>query len=178
MGTDWAQPHDPTLATCTTADLAGFREQAERHTPAMPHVLVACEIGAKGAARRAELRQVFQEQLEGCSWVKAIRDVYVVRIGSSDERDRLHSRLRGVAESESGIRFIMTPAMVDGRYSGWLSKDRWSKIRETEAQQEAGIGSEGRSTEQTPTTKTLLATVLSYALPVALAIKVARRNGR
>jgi hypothetical protein len=119
----------------------------------------------------------FQEQLEGCSWVKAIRDVYVVKIGSSDERDSLHSRLRGVAESESGIRFIMTPAMVDGRYSGWLSKDRWSQIRETEGQQEAGIGSEGRSTAQTPTTKTLLATVLSYALPVALAIKMARRNG-
>jgi hypothetical protein len=101
----------------------------------------------------------------------------VVRIGSSDERDSLHSRLRGVAENESGIRFIMTPAMVDGRYSGWLSKDRWSKIRETEQQQEAGIGSEWRSTAQTPTTKTLLATVLSYALPVALAIKMARRNG-
>lgn len=111
----------------------------------MAHVLVACEISADEPARRKDLREAVREQLRSCSWTKAIRDVYVVKLESGEERRILKTRLLDLAKNEPGFRFIMTPLISQGAYGGWLPKERWPKIQGRTAR--LAEGQEARHTE-------------------------------
>jgi hypothetical protein len=157
-------------------DRSGF------HNFAMAHVLVACEISAEEPARREDLRKALREQLRGYSWARAIRDVYVVELGSAEERRTLKTRLLDLAQSETGVRFIMTPLIGQGAYGGWLPKKRWPKIRlrtgqpweEQEAREGEPVprekGSVGAAIAPTARKSTLLAAGSLFAPLAGLAL--------
>jgi hypothetical protein len=152
------------------------------HNFAMAHVLVACEISAEEPARRRDLRKALREQLRGYSWARAIRDVYVVELDSAEERRTLKTRLLDLAQSETGVRFIMTPLIGQGAYGGWLPKERWPKIRlrtgqpweEQEAREGKPVarekGSVGAAIAPTARKSTLLAAGSLFAPLAGLAL--------
>ena len=94
------------------------------------HVMVAWEVTAADAAKRAEINSALKAALKGYSWVRALGSVYVVRVGSDEERDSLGESLKNVARQSGGVHIIYSPAMEGGRYNGWVPKALWPKIRQ------------------------------------------------
>jgi hypothetical protein len=130
------------------------------------------------------LRKALREQLRGYSWAKAIRDVYVVKLESAEERRTLKAGLLDLAKNETGVRFIMTPLIGQGAYGGWLPKERWAKIRlrtarvsdEHEAHESqpgaGGNGSVGAVIEATGSHSPLLARTSLFASLAGLALTI------
>jgi hypothetical protein len=94
------------------------------------HVMVAWEIRAADAPRRAEISSALKEALKGYSWVRALGSVYIVKVRSEDDRRNLGDGLKEVARELGGVNIIYSPAMEGGRYNGWLPRDLWPKIRQ------------------------------------------------
>jgi hypothetical protein len=94
------------------------------------HVMVAWEIKAAEAARRAEISSALKEALKGYSWVRAVGNVYIVKVRSEDDRRNLGNGLKDVAREFGEVNIIYSPAMEGGRYNGWLPRDLWQKIRQ------------------------------------------------
>jgi hypothetical protein len=94
------------------------------------HVMVAWEISEEEPSRKTEIDSALKEALKGYSWVRPLGNVYVVKVKSDQDRDRLGESLKAVARESSGVHVIFSPAMEGGRYNGWLPKDLWPKIRQ------------------------------------------------
>ena len=93
------------------------------------HLMLAWDIKTT-EPRRSEINAALKQALKGYSWVRALGNVYIVKIESVDERDALGEKLKDVAKTFRDVNLIYSPAMQGGRYNGWLPKDLWPKIRQ------------------------------------------------
>ena len=94
------------------------------------HIVVSWDISATGS-RWTEIDDQLKAQLEGFSWVRPLKTVYVVKVHSVSHRDELINNLQNVAKNTSEtLHFLASPPMTGGSYNGWLPQDLWDKIRE------------------------------------------------
>ena len=94
------------------------------------HVVVAWEIKIPLGTERSQLAKSLRECLEGFSWVRPLSGLYIVQVDDDVERDLIKSNLMEVSKANPGkLRLIISPVMDGGRYSGWIPKDLWPKIR-------------------------------------------------
>jgi len=94
------------------------------------HVMVAWEIKTQDSNRKAQIRVALKDALKGYSWVRALGDVYIVKVESDDDRRSLGVGLKGIAREFGEVNIIYSPATEGGRYNGWLPGDLWPKIRQ------------------------------------------------
>ncbi len=94
------------------------------------HVLVAWEIKPGAASQSQDINSALKQALSGYSWVRALGNVYIVKVRSESERHDLGESLKSVARELGGVNLIYTPAMEGGRYNGWLPRELWTKIRQ------------------------------------------------
>jgi hypothetical protein len=94
------------------------------------HIMLAWDITAKDDRAKA-ISGEMKSALDGFSWVRVLRNVFILKIDAVEDRDNLHEKLKRVA-SEVGedekVNFIISPALEGGRYQGWLPKRLWPKI--------------------------------------------------
>jgi len=94
------------------------------------HVTVSWDISATGP-RWTEINELMKGALEGYSWARPLKSLYIVKVDSVEERNALKEALVNVAKSiDEKVYFLMTPAMDGGTYTGWLPKNLWEKINQ------------------------------------------------
>jgi hypothetical protein len=95
------------------------------------HCVVAWEIKVPPGDERIRLEENLKECLKGYSWVRPVSALYIVKIRDETDLDSIRTDLLEVCQANQGkVNVIMSPAMIGGRYRGWLPKDLWSKIRQ------------------------------------------------
>lgn len=94
------------------------------------HVMVAWSINSKDLSHKAQIYDALREELKSYSWVRALGDVYIVKITSEEDRKILGNGLKAVAKKFGEVNLIYSPAMEGGRYNGWLPRTLWAKIRQ------------------------------------------------
>lgn len=98
------------------------------------HFIVAWELHNASAEEKRELSGVIRETLTGESFVQPFSNLCIVRVSSAEELNLIESRLdtnvvdRYSASHPDELRFLVSPAFPDGRYSGWLSPPTWDEI--------------------------------------------------
>jgi hypothetical protein len=95
--------------------------------------MLAWEISEEDESKKAEIASALRAALKGYSWVRALGNVYIIKVPSDEERDRLGDSLKSVARESGNVHIIYSPAMEGGRYNGWLPKALWQKIRQRAA---------------------------------------------
>jgi hypothetical protein len=91
--------------------------------------MLAWEISEEDESKKAEIASALRAALKGYSWVRALGNVYIVKVSSDEERDRLGDNVKSVAKELGKVHIIYSPAMEGGRYNGWLPKALWPKIK-------------------------------------------------
>jgi hypothetical protein len=79
-----------------------------------------------------EVSDQLRDCLEGTSWVHPTGGgFYLVRVTSTRARESLAKKLRKVCETHPGAAHLMiSPAIEDGAWSGWLPRSMWPKVRQ------------------------------------------------
>jgi hypothetical protein len=94
------------------------------------HVTVSWDISATGN-RWTEINNLMKGALEGYSWVRPLKTVYILKVDSVEERTELKNALVNVIKSvDEKVHVLITPPMEGGSYSGWLPKSLWEKINQ------------------------------------------------
>jgi len=92
------------------------------------HIAVSWDISASGE-RWTEIDNQLKAPLTQYSWVKPLETFYIIKIGSEAERKNIKDALVQVAtEVAETVHFLVTPAMIGGKYDGYLPKDTWPLI--------------------------------------------------
>lgn len=94
------------------------------------HVMLAWEIEEDDPSRKKEIASALRDALKGYSWVRALGNVFVVKVSSDQDRVRLGDSIKAVAKSFGNVHLIYSPAMEGGRYNGWLPGSLWPKLRQ------------------------------------------------
>ncbi len=93
------------------------------------HFLVSWDIKV-AEPEWTKLNQQLKQCLEGYSWVKPLKTVYVVKVSDNEEKKAIKEKLNAVAKTNQGkINILITPLMEGGIYNGWLPVDLWDKIK-------------------------------------------------
>jgi hypothetical protein len=95
------------------------------------HFFVAWEIEAKGS-RAEEIDKKMRQCLREFNWVRPLGDLYIVKVRSSKQWEKVNDDLSEVANhyGNAQISFIIGPLMKGGRYDGLLPGDIWESINE------------------------------------------------
>ena len=94
------------------------------------HFIVSWDVKAIGE-REKEIDTALANCLKGYSWVRPLKDFYIVRIESNADWDKIVQAMVEVGRQYKGeVNFIFSPVMQGGSYNGWLPKTMWDKIRE------------------------------------------------
>lgn len=96
------------------------------------HVVVCWNI--RSVAMRQHLNNSMKVALNNYSWVRPLPYFYIVEINTVDDRELIKKSLVEVAKNNlRKIHFVISPAIENGHYSGWLPKKLWDSIaRRTE----------------------------------------------
>lgn len=94
------------------------------------HVTLSWDISAEGA-KWNEINEELKALIKGYSWVRPLKTVYVLKINSQEDREKLIESLTArIKEKNYSVNLLVTPVMSGGRYNGLLPKDLWEKINE------------------------------------------------
>jgi len=94
------------------------------------HITVCWDISA-GSDRWTQINNQMKESLKGYSWARPLRTLYVIKVETEDDRQKIKDSLVSVIKSvPEKVHLIVTPAMSGGVYAGWLPKDMWEKINQ------------------------------------------------
>ncbi len=92
------------------------------------HFIVSWEIKGQGLAKSA-IASRLRECLSGYSWVRPLRNFYIVRARSELDRLILIDRFKEVATThKKKVSFVASPLMKGGKYRGWLPGKYWGMI--------------------------------------------------
>ena len=92
------------------------------------HFIVAWDIKGPRATKGA-IAPLLRECLGGYSWVRPLRNFYIVRAKTELDRLILIDRIKAVANSNrKRVSFIASPLMRGGKYRGWLPGKYWGMI--------------------------------------------------
>ena len=94
------------------------------------HVIVSWEIDA-APARRSAIHDDLKKRLAAFAWAAPLSALYVVKVSSEDDRQRILADLREVAdESSANIKIVVSPLMSGGMYTGVLPHQLWLRVNE------------------------------------------------
>jgi hypothetical protein len=94
------------------------------------HVIVSWEIDA-AAARRRSIHDDLKKRLAAFAWAAPLSALYVVKVSSEDDRQRILADLREVTEgSSTGVKIVVSPLMSGGMYTGVLPHELWLRVNE------------------------------------------------
>jgi hypothetical protein len=70
------------------------------------------------------------------SWVHPLQNVnlYVIRVNDATDQASIHNQCIGVTKTFPSMRFLITPVLPPGSFSGWLEAEMWPKLNERTAQ--------------------------------------------
>jgi hypothetical protein len=95
------------------------------------HIIVSWDLYGTDAVKK-EMGDELRAQLKGFSWVRPLTAFYIIKLNEPEDRQTLREKLVGVArrrkEQGQRITMVISPVIVAGSYSGFLSKDLWEKI--------------------------------------------------
>ncbi len=92
------------------------------------HFLVAWDI--KTRSEYLKLNNQLKGCLKGYSWVRPLKNIYIVKVDSMEDRKLIRTSLNGVAkENGKKINILIGPLMEGGSYGGWLPMLLWDKIK-------------------------------------------------
>ena len=96
------------------------------------HVLVSWDVRKAGKDWK-ELDKEMRGALEGFSWVRPLRSLYLVRLKNRVEWTEIRDYLQEVAEeaekeNSGDVRFLISPIIGSSRYDGYLPIDVWDKV--------------------------------------------------
>lgn len=93
------------------------------------HVTVSWDISATGT-KWTEINNEMKGTLQGYSWVRPLKSLYVVKVDSPEERGELKDALISIIKKNKDrkIHLLITPLMQGGSYTGWLPKSLWEKL--------------------------------------------------
>lgn len=93
------------------------------------HLIISWDIKAE-EPDWASLNKKLKNCLKGYSWVKPLTTLYIVKIDSFEDRDEIRSALIEVCKgNRKKINLIISPTIEGDKYSGWLPKPMWEKIK-------------------------------------------------
>lgn len=95
------------------------------------HVLVVMDRQTTATAKSASVLAALKQCLHGYSWVKPMSiDLYIVKVASEAAREQLRRELVAICEENPGtFHVLISPALPDGSWSGWLPKAVWEKVK-------------------------------------------------
>lgn len=92
------------------------------------HVMICWEVKSTGP-KSLETAKLMKAALDGYSWVRPIKNVYIVKVATAEERGALKdSLIAAIKESGEKVHLVITPPMAGGGYTGWLPRDLWERI--------------------------------------------------
>lgn len=98
------------------------------------HFLVAWDI--KPQLEYSKLNNQLKACLTGYSWVRPLKNIYIVKVESVDDRKTIRSALNSVAKNNPRkINILISPLMEGGSYGGWLPVQLWEKIKKRTKQE-------------------------------------------
>lgn len=78
----------------------------------------------------SRLNQLLKQGLEGYSWVKPLKTLYIIKVNSVEERTIISNAIKQVAKNNpKKINILISPLLEGGAYNGWLPVDLWEKIK-------------------------------------------------
>jgi hypothetical protein len=93
-------------------------------------VILSWDISAEGE-RWKEIDAALRDMIQPYSWVRPLKNVYVLKMHSVEQRNVLTKQMQDYARSSrEKVYFLVSPAMTGGGFNGWLPKDTWGKINE------------------------------------------------
>lgn len=94
------------------------------------HIIVSWDIKSE-SNEWLEINKELRDCLKGFSWAKPLKTFYIVKIDSSEERELIRLSLLEVCRKNPKIlNLLISPIIEEEKYSGWLPKPMWDKIRE------------------------------------------------
>ena len=92
------------------------------------HFLVTWDI--KSVLEYNKLNTQLKSCLKGYSWVRPMKNIYIVRVDSIEDRTTIRQSLNSIAKNNpKQINILISPLMDGGSYSGWLPLKLWEKIK-------------------------------------------------